>query len=146
MLVPGCFTPELRPEAGVWTYNDIVVTENTCSAMDEVPSGEFTLTVLSEGNFTIEVDKLQTPLSCSNEDDAFVCPESLLAKFASETLDAAILVTVEAEGTFSSPTEFSGSELVRQSCTGADCEALITATEAKLPCSISLTFTGRIKE
>jgi len=144
-LVPGCFTPELKPEAGVWTYNDVVVTENTCNPID-VPAGEFTLTVLSEGNFTIEVDTLQNPLSCSNEDEAFACPESLLAKFGGEDSDAELLITVEIEGTFANSTEFSGSELIRQSCTGADCDALIAATKAKLPCSIDLTFTGRFKE
>lgn len=145
-LVPGCFTPELKPEAGVWTYNDVVVTENTCEAMGDAPAGEFTLTVLSEGNFTIEVDTLQSPLSCSNEDEVFTCPESLLAKLAGEDLDAELLISVEIEGTFASPTEFAGSEVLRRSCTGADCEALIAATDVKVPCSIDLTFTGRLKE
>jgi len=145
LLVPGCFTPELKPAAGVWTYNDVVVTENTCEPID-VPSGEFTLTVLSEGNFTIELASLQNALSCSNEDESFTCPESLLAKFAGDKVDATLVVTVEIEGTFASPTEFSGSEVVRQSCIGADCEALVAAAGRKVPCSIDLTFTGQFKE
>lgn len=145
-LFASCFTPDLKPRAGRWTYEDVVVTDSTCGAMTDKLTGEFTLTALSEGHFAIEVDTLDNPLDCSLEDDAFTCPESLLLKVSAEGMDATVLVTVDIEGSFASPTELSGTEVIRQSCTGADCEALIATNDLMLPCTTTLAFTGRAKE
>lgn len=145
LVAAGCGSPDITPKPGTWTYNDAIVTANTCTTAPKVPDGDFTLTALSEGRFTIEADGISNPLDCSHADNDFTCPETLLVKIDSEMFDAQLLVTVEVDGTLMSATEFSGTEVIRTSCNGADCEELIAASGQTVPCESTLSFTGVAK-
>lgn len=143
VLLAACSGPEITPKAGTWNFEDVILTSNTCKGAGSTPDGEFTLTLLGEGRFTIEADALQNALDCSHEGDHFTCPETLLAKIESPMFDAELLITVEVDGTLMSETEFSANEVVHQSCTGADCDKLIVDGDLTLPCESNLTFNGR---
>jgi len=142
-LLAACSEPDIVPQAGTWAYQDVILTSNTCKgAPSSAPDGEFELTLLSGGRFTIEADGLQNPLDCSRAGDSFTCDETLLAKIGVPLLDAELLLTVEVTGTLSSSQRFSADEVIRQSCTGPDCDTLIAAQDLKLPCEYTFAFTG----
>ncbi len=145
-LLAACTGPEITPKAGTWSFEDVILTSNTCKGAGSTPDGEFTLTVLGDGRFTIEADALMNALDCSHGGDEFTCPETLLAKIESTMFDAELLITVEVDGTLTSESEFSASEVIRQSCTGADCDQLIAAGDLTLPCESNLTFNGQLKD
>ncbi|HEY0132460.1 MAG TPA: hypothetical protein VGB85_00235 [Nannocystis sp.] len=144
-LVASCSAPDIKPTSGTWTYTDIVQVSSTCAGEMSAPGGDFTVTVLGEDRFTIGAEGLENPLDCNYGDNTFDCPETLLFKFTSDTDDSELIVTVEIEGTLVSSTELEGREVIRQSCTGADCAKVIADGKLTLPCETTLSFTGLAK-
>ena len=57
-------------------------------------------------------------------------------------MDAELLITVEVTGTLTSSQRITADEIIRQSCTGADCAAVIADQALTLPCEYSFSFTG----
>ena len=143
VLVAGCSEPDIEPKAGTWAYDDVVLKNNSCKGTP--PSdleGDFTLTLLGEGRFTIEAKDLTNPLDCSHSGGDFTCPETLLAKIPVGGAEAEVLITVEVEGSLDSSTRFTGSEVIRTTCTGADCAEVAVAQDLTLPCEYTYEFTG----
>ncbi len=145
-LLTACASPEIEPQAGIWAYQDVILSENTCKdPPDSAPDGEFELTRLSASRFTIDADGLQNALDCGREGDNFTCEETLLAKIAIPGADAEILLTVEVTGTLETTQRFNAEEVIRQSCAGADCEMVIAAQGLVSPCEYTFTFNGAAK-
>lgn len=143
LLLAACAAPDIEPQAGTWTYQDVTLTQNSCKdAPSSTPDGEFELTRLSATRFTIDADALENALDCSRDGDTFTCDETLLAKFAVSGMDAELLVTVEVTGTLTSSQRITADETIRQSCAGADCAAVIADQALTLPCEYSFSFTG----
>ncbi len=145
-LLTACASPEIEPQSGTWTYQDVILSRNTCKdAPSSAPDGEFELTRLSASRFTIDADGLENALDCSREGDGFTCAESLLAKIAIPSVDAELLLTVEVNGTLETTQRFNAEETIRQSCSGSDCEMVIAAQGLVSPCEYTFTFNGETK-
>ncbi len=145
-LLGACASPDIEPQDGAWTYEDVILSTNTCKdAPGSAPDGEFELTRLSGDRFTIDADELQNALDCSRDGDSFICEETLLAKISVPGVAAELLLTVEVTGTLETSQRFTAQELIRQSCTGADCAMIIASQDLILPCEYTFKFTGSAK-
>ena len=146
VLVAGCAEPDIEPRAGTWSYGDVILSDNTCKGSPSTDiAGDFEVTVLGAGRFTIEADGLENPLDCSHGGGDFTCPETLLTKIAVPAVDAEFILTVDVAGTLVSSTEFTASEDIRTTCAGADCEQLIAAQDLVIPCEYTYSFSGTAK-
>lgn len=146
VLVAGCSEPDIEPRAGTWTYDDVILKNNTCKGSPASGlEGEFTLTTLGEGRFTIEADGLDNPLDCSHAGGDFTCPETLLTKIGITGADAEFVLSVEVDGVLDSSTHFTGSEVIKTTCTGKDCDQVIAAGDLVVPCEYSYSFAGAAK-
>jgi hypothetical protein len=130
------------PADGIWGYSETGVPANTCAFLDDVSNGwgSYEVTTDGAGAFTIIPGDDTDPFPCTHDGSTFECPERLVDEVTAGT--TVLEVQVRVEGSLSSSTSMSGSQLGTVTCEGADCataEALLMTT---LPCSFEVEFTG----
>lgn len=145
----------LQPQEGSWLVN-INITEDSCGffadqgGLDtgEQAGDEMTITNTGSNKFSVTMDggtdeagqELEDNVfSCSTSGQTFTCTPSTSEIELSET--SVIEYTMSFRGSFSSPTELSGTTRLDADCVGADC-GMLSDFGLALPCSASGSATG----
>jgi hypothetical protein len=147
LLLAACSSESaLEPKSGAWNYDGSKLEMSTCG--DNPPtdaSGKFTLTVTSDGKFTVTDESFNNPFECTYESDtdAFSCPKRLAeTNKPIDSIDATLSYNVSITGTIDSELELSGTQTVELTCEGTGCALAVPTVVPALPCNYSYSFTA----
>ena len=130
----------ITPVEGTWTFSDLQVLEDTCTASDEDASEPedllLTLALTDDGFTFISTEEDVSSIPCTLDGNDFTCDIE-----AEESSGDAFTMTIDYSltGTFSSSTEATSAMGTFASCEGEGCSMLEEQINVSLPCSIQTT-------
>lgn len=134
------------PPTGAWRYDDGGVVDNSCGDgldLTRDPDTQFALVYNGDGTFTVDQGQAGPPFDCTIADDnTFSCPSRLFGTEQVSEINATLTWNVSVEGTFSSDSKMSGTQVVDITCDGAGC-ALAPSFDVNLPCSYTVEFSAQ---
>lgn len=132
----------LSPRAGVWSYVDGGVQENTCQA-DLVGDRDLMFVLENEGGstFTIQQSDPYDDFECTKSGSDFECPDRLQGEVPIAMTDIVLEYGVSITGELDGAEAMSGMQRADIVCTGTQCEAAGTLGYT-FPCFYTFAFTA----
>ena len=126
-------------EEGTWYIGFGAVLANDCDDLvtPEDP-GEMEVALTGASAFTIT--DTDGAFTCTLTGSDYTCDPRETGRTAMDPLAAEMVATITLAGSFSSPTETSGTSNIAITCEGADCGQV--EDTSTVPCAVDMEFTG----
>jgi hypothetical protein len=133
---------DVAPNEGFWQYEETPGGDNACTFLADPTNGfgQFEIVLTGGQTFTLHPGDSTDPFECSYAGDAITCDERLTDTVETPGLDAVGNVLVSVEGTINSEISFTGTQVGRIDCVGADCGLAEETLGVAFPCSFTVPF------
>ncbi len=132
----------VSPRAGVWSYVDGGVQENTCkSELVGDPNLMFVLENDGGSTFTIQQSEPYDDFECTKSGSDFTCPDRLQVEVPIAMTDIVLEYDVSITGDLDGAEAMSGTQRADIVCTGSQCEVADTLGYS-FPCYYTVAFTA----
>jgi hypothetical protein len=130
------------PHDGIWHYDQITPTQNTCGqVLGRTDSGNYTISSSSSSGFHVTTSS--ESFDCVLSTSGFTCPDraAITTDAHDDGFDAVFTSKADADGAFSDGDHGSGHQTLHVTCQGSQCAAAAAAVGASIPCDVSVAFT-----